>query len=98
MPYIGVRVNYKERRITIKFHGPLDVIPLWPNELKAEARTFIENKDIEDPGIDVRGMVDGLAQHLRDKYCDGHDLLWVDVQLLNNDLIYGSTAERVLVS
>lgn len=98
MPYIGVLVTHNKRRITIKFHGPLDVIPLWPAELRSQATQMLDSYD-EIPNINTRDKIERLAGELRDKYCDGHDLLWVDVELLGaNNLIFGATAERVLVS
>jgi hypothetical protein len=96
---MGVRLKYGTQKIIIKLHGPFNGVPLNPTELQAEAfkllRTYTHVRD-------YTVMVEKLACDLRDKYCDGDALLYVEVALITDhhtthEEIYGATAERVLV-
>jgi len=96
MPYIGIRVTHGTHRITVKFHGPLDTIPFNTVTLKEKVNAWL--KDNVREGANLPQVVKDLSNELNYVYCDGHELLWVDVELLgSNDLIFGSTAEKILV-
>ena len=100
MPYMGVRLKYETQKITIKLHGPFIDSPLNPTELQSEAFKLLGSyKHSRDYTV----IVEKLACDLRDKYCDGNVLLYVEVTLLtdhniSHEEIYGATAEKVLVS
>jgi hypothetical protein len=103
MPYIGVKVKPHihmhsggwDYDISVKLHGPLDVTGVNTVELKQRASELIISYDTKNfPEVANR-----LANDLRDIYCNGHELIWVQVDIIaKNDVMYGASAERVLVS
>jgi hypothetical protein len=97
---MGVRLKHGINKITIKLHGPFNGVPLNPTELQSEAIKLLKSYNhLRDYTV----MVEKLACDLRDKYCDGNALLYVEVILMTDhnithEEIYGATAEKVLVS
>lgn len=99
---MGVRLKYGTQKIVIKLHGPFKDAPLNPTELQSEAFKLLHSSGYSH-FLDYTVMVEKLACDLRDKYCDGDALLYVEVALVTthnttHEEIYGATAEKVLVS
>lgn len=95
VPYFGVKINNVSKHdLTVKVHGPLDSILINTIELRNTAIEMIDSIGTNN----VTVLCNKLAQSLCDKYCDGIDILWVQVDLTTSSgILYGSSAEKVLV-
>jgi hypothetical protein len=98
MPYFGLKVELEKVDVTIKLHGPLDTFVINTQELRSviflSAGKYFENGD------NIPGFTIFLADTIKDKYLNGNDLVWVGVEIniKSNGVIFGASAEKVLVS
>lgn len=93
MPYFGTRVKHADTYFTIRLHGPLDKYHINFVELKQRVSELIE-KYKEGTVI---GVVNQLALDLKEIYCNGNELLWVQIEALSdNQDLYGNSAERII--
>jgi hypothetical protein len=96
MPYMGVGIFDGVNKIIIKVHGPFDTYNLSSRELResAEAIWDLHTTKAHDTAIRVQE----LADQLRDIFCDGVDIIWVQVeyQSPSDGGIFGASAERIL--
>jgi len=97
MPYMGVGIFDGNNKIIIKLHGPLE-LSISPREIRESAEAIWDNHTTKANNI-IPIRVQELADHLRDIFCDGKDILWVNVeyQSPSNGNIFGASAEKVLV-
>jgi len=100
MPYIGVGVTDErtKSKITMKIHGPLDLnvmLGLNTNELRSFIRDRLESYQTSN----IPTICERLSSDARDKFCDGVERIWVQVEIVAlGDLLFGASAEQVLVS
>ena|SRR5258706_16244374 len=95
MPYMGVKVSLTSYDLSVKLHGPLDVIGVNTVELREKIKALIRSYDTTNFPVICRR----LADDLRDKYCDGHVVVWAQVDVIaKNDVTYGASAERISAS
>lgn len=97
MPYFGARLNLDRFFLTIRIHGPLDSIP---SGILSELKQFVPEAvdTYESENANLAKICKVLANDIKDKYLDGNQLVWVQVEITTKqNLIFGATAERVLV-
>lgn len=91
--YFGVKVKLGEKyEVTVRFHGPLDTFLINTQQIKNRTRELARSYQTSN----IPTICNRLASDLRDEYCNGRDLLWVEVILdSTNDLTYGTSAEKL---
>lgn len=97
MAYIGMQLSHNDKQVRIKLHGPFNnpqsIIFIHPPGWK---ETII---DVIDSDINWFDKCEKISESLIDKYGDGEDILWVETEIVTQSgLIFGATAEKVLVS
>jgi len=93
MSYFGVKITTPEyHNVSVKIHGPLKGILLNTGQLKEQCLELI--KSYNTPNIPEKCI--RLAEDLTEMYCDGIEMLWVQVDLAaKNNVLYGTSAEKV---
>jgi len=96
MPYMGVGIFDGNNKIIIKIHGPLEITGVISRELRECAGVIWDNNNTK--GYNIPARVQILANELKNIFCDGADILWVQVeyQSPSDGSIFGASAERVL--
>src|SRR5215831_18758448 len=95
MPYLGTRIKHNDSYVTIRLHGPLDLYTLDFELLKDTARSALSN--LTQFSLSDQDLMNKLAESLCKTYCDGNQLLYVQVEMLDNETQYinGATAENI---
>jgi len=95
MSYFGVRVLHNMSHITVKIHGPLDHIVVNTHDLREVANGLIKSYVTTN----LPEICNRLSSDIRDRYCDGDEMVWVEVEILaSTGVMYGTSAEKVLVT
>lgn len=90
--YFGVKVTVGSYVITANIHGPIDTFVENTHLIKTTVRDCVRSYNTSN----IPAICNQLAVDLRDKFCNGRNLLWVEVSLMsNNGLIYGTSAEML---
>ncbi len=91
--YFGVHVKLGEKyTVTVKLHGPLDTFEINTQLLKNKTRELVRSYQTSN----IPTICNRLANDLRDEYCNGRNILWVEVILdSTNDLTFGTSAEKL---
>jgi hypothetical protein len=93
MPYFGARVDLEKFFITVRIHGPLDVIP---QEVFSEIKTYISGQVGGYKTDNLPLICEMLAEDIENRYLDGRSLLWVQVEIITKqNLIFGASAEKI---
>jgi len=95
MPYFGAKIDLDRFSITFRIHGPLDNIPSGIiSELKKYVPARIETYETAN----LSEICKMIAYDVKERHLDGNQLVWVQVEITTKqDLIFGASAERVLV-
>lgn len=98
MPYMGVGIFDGVNKIIIKVHGPFNTYELSSRELRESAEAIWDHHTTKVHDASIR--IQELADQLRDIFCDGVDILWVQVeyQSPSDGGIFGASAERIILS
>lgn len=95
MPYTGFGFKHGNNRIVVKVHGPQDHVDINTQEVRDFAKGSLEFVDRIN---NFPATCKILAQMICDKFCNGSDKIWVQVDIETNyDLMYGASAEKILV-
>lgn len=95
MPYTGFGFNHGKSKVIVKVHGPLDYVDINTQEVRNFTKQLLESVDRI---TNFPATCKILAETICDKFCNGSDKIWVQVDIETNyDLIYGASAEKILV-
>ena len=95
MPYFGAKIDLDRFFITFRIHGPLDKVP---DGMLPELKKYIPIRIQIYDTANLPEICNMLAHDIKKRYLDGNHLVWVQVEITTNqDLIFGASAERVLV-
>lgn len=93
VPYLGVKLAHNRLDLTVKLHGPNRVF-VNTVQLKQVCTDYVGLYH----SVNIQDICEKLSDHIRDKYCDGRDITWVQVDLTApNGVVCGASADRALL-